>query len=74
VDRVGTGWFRVFNSFGFIALLVCGAVLLTTISFSNADESRDTAGNLLMLQSQGALLTDIQVTHTGDIEDVAHRN
>ena len=53
---------RAFNSFGFIALLVCIAVLLTTISFSIADESRDSRGDLLLLQSQGALIADIQIT------------
>jgi len=53
---------RAFNSFGFIALLVCVAVLLTTISFSNADESRDPTGDLLLLQSQGALMAGIQAT------------
>ena len=69
-----TGWFRAFNSFGFIALLVCAAVLLTTISSSNANESRDIAENLLLLQSQGALMTDVQVTQTGDIQGIVHRN
>lgn len=58
---------RAFNSFGFIALLVCIAVVLTTISFSIADESRDPAGDLLLLQSQGALKADIQATQSGYI-------
>jgi len=56
---------RAFNSFGFIALLVCVAVLLTTISFSIADESRDPSGDLLLLQSQGALMADIQAVQPG---------
>lgn len=51
-------WTRAFNSFGFIALLVCIAVLLTTISFSNADDGRDSAVDLLLLQSQGALMAE----------------
>jgi len=59
---------RAFNSFGFIALLVCVAVLLTSISFSNADESRDTTGDLLLLQSQGALITDVQAPQSGYIQ------
>jgi hypothetical protein len=53
-------WSRAFNSFGFIALLVCVAVLLTTISFSSADGGRDPAGDLLLLQSQGALMAESQ--------------
>jgi len=60
-------WTRAFNSFGFIALLVCAAVLLTTISFSIADESRDPTGDLLLLQSQGALMAEIQTTQPGFI-------
>lgn len=55
-------WSRAFNSFGFIALLVCVAVLLTTISFSSADDGRDPAGDLLLLQSQGALMAENQGT------------
>ena len=55
---------RAFNSFGFIALLVCIAVLLTTISFSIADETRDPTGDLLLLQSQGILNADIQATQS----------
>jgi hypothetical protein len=51
-------WTRAFNSFGFIALLVCVAVLLTTISFSNADDGRDPAVDLLLLRSQGALVVE----------------
>jgi hypothetical protein len=51
-------WTRAFNSFGFIALLVCVAVLLTTISFSNADDGRDPAVDLLLLRSQGALVAE----------------
>jgi hypothetical protein len=58
---------RAFNSFGFIALLVCVAVLLTTISFSNAGESRDPTGDLLLLQSQGALIADVQAAQSGYI-------
>ena len=58
---------RAFNSFGFIALLVCVAVLLTTISFSIADTSRDPTGDLLLLQSQGALKADIQAIQSGYI-------
>lgn len=69
-----TGWIRAFNSFGFIALLVCAAVLLTTISFSKAGESRDRAGDLQLLQSQGALVTDMPVTRTGDVPGTAYRN
>ncbi len=60
-----SSWTRAFNSFGFIALLVCAAVLLTTISFSIADEGRDPAGDLLLLQSQGALMADIPVAQPG---------
>jgi hypothetical protein len=52
-------WNRAFNSFGFIALCVCTAVLLTTISFSIADDSRDPAGDMRLLQSQGALVADV---------------
>ena len=51
-------WTRAFNSFGFIALLVCAAVLLTVISASSADDGRDPAGDLRLLQSQGALVTE----------------
>ena len=55
---------RAFNSFGFIALLVCVAVLLTTFSFTIADETRDPAGDLLLLQSQGVLKADVQATQS----------
>ena len=65
---------RAFNSFGFIALLVCVAVLLTTISFSIADESRGPTGDLLLLQSQGALMTDIQATQSGYISRHPNHN
>ena len=41
---------------------------LTSISFSNADESRDTTGDLLLLQSQGALITDVQAPQSGYIQ------
>jgi len=67
-------WTRAFNSFGFIALLVCVAVLLTTISFSSADEGRDPTLDLLLLQSQGALVADIQVTQPGFIARHPHNN
>jgi hypothetical protein len=67
-------WTRAFNSFGFIALLVCVAVLLTTISFSAADESRDPTGDLLLLQSQGALIADIQATQPGIIPGRSNQN
>jgi hypothetical protein len=65
---------RAFNSFGFIALLVCVAVLLTTISFSIADETRDPAVDLLLLQSQGALKTDIPATQSVYIPNRSGRN
>ena len=55
-------WNKAFNSFGFIALLVCVAVLLTTISFSNADDGRDAAGDLRLLRAQGALIAESQGT------------
>ena len=58
-------WNRAFNSFGFIALLVCVAVLLTTIAFSIADESRDPSGDMLLLQSQGALIADVHTAKPG---------
>jgi len=67
-------WTRAFNSFGFIALLVCAAVLLTTISFSIADEGRDPAGDLLLLQSQGALMADIQPAEPGLIPYHSQQN
>jgi hypothetical protein len=60
-------WTRAFNSFGFIALLVCLAVLLTTISFSNADDGRDSAVDLLLLQSQGALMAESHDTQPGSV-------
>jgi hypothetical protein len=65
---------RAFNSFGFIALLVCVAVLLTTISFSIDDESRGPTGDLLMLQSQGALMADIQAAQSGYISRNPNHN
>lgn len=68
-------WTRAFNSFGFIALLVCAAVLLTTISFSSADEGgRDPAGDLLLLQSQGALMADIAAPQPGAISRQPRHN
>jgi hypothetical protein len=58
-------WCRAFNSFAFIAVLVCLAVLLTTISFSSADEGRDPAADLRLLQSQGALMADVEAKEPG---------
>jgi hypothetical protein len=58
-------WSRAFNSFGFIALLICGAVLLTTISSPFAAGGRNQARDLVLLQSQGALMADIRVTEPG---------
>jgi hypothetical protein len=58
---------RAFNSFGFIALLVCIAVLLTTISFSNADDGRDPAVDLLLLRSQGALVAENSGVQSGSV-------
>jgi hypothetical protein len=60
-------WTRAFNSFGFIALLVCIAVLLTTISATNADDSRDPALDLLLLRSQGALVAENHGVQSGSI-------
>jgi len=60
-------WTRAFNSFGFIALLVCIAVLLTTVSFSNADDNRDPAVDLLLLRSQGALVVENSGLQSGSI-------
>ena len=62
-----SSWSRAFNSFGFIALLVCIAVLLTTISFSNADDNRDPAVDLLLLRSQGALVAENSGIQSGAI-------
>ncbi len=57
-------WTRAFNSFGFIALLVCVAVLLTTISSTSADDGRDQAGDLRLLRSQGALMAENRGTQS----------
>lgn len=55
-------WARAFNSFGFIALLVCIAVLLTTISSSIADQRRNPPSAVLQLVSpDAALLANIRV-------------
>jgi len=59
---------RAFNSFGFIALLVCVAVLLTTISFSSADAGRDPAGDLRLLRPQGALVSENRGTQSDFIQ------
>ena len=66
-------WTRAFNSFGFIALLVCIAVLLTTISFTNADDSRDPALDLLLLRSQGALVAENHGVQSGSIPPLPYR-
>ena len=66
-------WTRAFNSFGFIALLVCIAVLLTTISFTNADDSRDPALDLLLLRSQGALVAENHGVQSGSIPPLLYR-
>jgi hypothetical protein len=70
---VGSLFTRAFNSFGFIAVLVCVAVLLTTISFSIADENRDPMADLL-LQSQGALMADIRAAQSGYIPQQPENN
>ena len=67
-------WSRAFNSFGFIALLVCVAVLLTTISFSNADDSRDPTLDLLLLRSQGALVAENRGLESGSIPHFPYRD
>jgi hypothetical protein len=67
-------WTRAFNSFGFIALLVCLAVLLTTISFSSADDSRDPALDLLLLRSQGALVAENRGVQSGSIPNLLYRD
>jgi hypothetical protein len=66
-------WTRAFNSFGFIALLVCIAVLLTTISFTNADDSRDPALDLLLLRSQGALVAENLGVQSGSIPRLPYK-
>jgi hypothetical protein len=66
-------WTRAFNSFGFIALLVCIAVLLTTISFTNADDSRDPALDLLLLRSQGALVAEKRGVQSGSIPSLPYK-
>ena len=54
-------WAKAFNSFGFIALLVCIAVLLTTIASSFADQHRVVdADDLLLLPHDAAMLIEIQ--------------
>jgi hypothetical protein len=67
-------WSRAFNSFGFIALLVCVAVLLTTISFSNADDSRDPTLDLLLLRSQGALVAENRGLQPGSMSHLPYRD
>jgi hypothetical protein len=66
-------WTRAFNSFGFIALLVCIAVLLTTISFTDADDSRDPALDLLLLRSQGALVAEKRGVQSGSIARLPYK-
>ena len=66
-------WTRAFNSFGFFALLVCIAVLLTTISFTNADDSRDPALDLLLLRSQGALVAENHGVQSGSIARLPYK-
>lgn len=60
-------WNRAFNSFGFISLLVCVAVLLTMLTFSVADETGNSSVDLLLLQSQGSLMADIEAAQPGFI-------
>jgi hypothetical protein len=67
-------WNRAFNSFGFIALLVCIAVLLTTISSSNADDGRDPAVDLLLLRSQGALIVENRVIQSGSVSHLRYHD
>ena len=67
-------WTRAFNSFGFIALLVCIAVLLTTISFSNADDGRDPAVDLLLLRSQGALVAENRGLQSGSVANLRYHD
>lgn len=55
-----SNWTRAFNSFGFIALLVCLAVLLTAISSSLADQHEHIPPQALL--PEAGLMLEIQAS------------